>query len=329
MLAGTQACTFDIKSFHRTCLVLPTHKPFLVAHFDGGFYFDHCFPLSATSASSNTGQIFSSIIDAWWAEMGSDSGALKYEDDACILHFPNGIGPYSSSVFCYRFDRALIVAPIDLVDVPWHPVKTGPEFIFNPVLLGFLWDLVNRRVSLPEEKRLKFLVRVSTMRRGVSSSKGFVLIDVQEIHRSLCHLCFIWMDGTTRLAVFSNTMAAFCGNTFKTHKLSGSLGKALAWWENKLLDPHVFRQLCPLGPLQDIGIYVDASTSWGVTVIIGHRWFAWRLAPDWKHLGVDICWLKSAAIELPFMFLEQLGIWEMYLLVRSNNKGAIGALTKG
>ncbi|KAJ6521250.1 hypothetical protein DFH09DRAFT_1425953 [Mycena vulgaris] len=42
------------KSFHCTCPVLPAHKPFLIVHFDGEFFLDHCFPFGAASASSIT-----------------------------------------------------------------------------------------------------------------------------------------------------------------------------------------------------------------------------------------------------------------------------------
>jgi hypothetical protein len=55
-------------------------------------------------------------------------------------------------------------------------------------------------------------------------------------------------------------------------------------------------------------IYVDASTSWGTGIIIGQCWAAFRLAPDWKRPGQDICWLEAIALELLVYFLVQLDI---------------------
>jgi hypothetical protein len=45
--------------------------------------------------------------------------------------------------------------------------------------------------------------------------------------------------------------------------------------------------------------------------------------------GIDICWLEAVAFESCFLFIEQLAFKDIYVLVRSDNKGAIGALTKG
>ena len=81
--------------------------------------------------------------------------------------------------------------------------------------------------------------------------------------------------------------------------------------------------------LTDLGIHVDASTSWGVAVVIGEEWYALQLVPDWKTPGTDICWLESVAIELCMLFLQQMGWTEQHILIRSDNKGAIGAHTKG
>jgi hypothetical protein len=102
----------------------------------------------------------------------------------------------------------------------------------------------------------------------------------------------------------------------------------LVWWERLLLQPSFVRKLLPLGKLRDFGIYVDASTSWGVGVVIGERWYAIPLCKKWKRKGIDICWLEAVALELCFLFLEQLAFKDIYVLVRSDNKGAIGALTK-
>ena len=41
---GTQACTFNIEKFHRTCSVLPDHKPWLIVQGKPGeFFIDHMY----------------------------------------------------------------------------------------------------------------------------------------------------------------------------------------------------------------------------------------------------------------------------------------------
>lgn len=61
---------------------------------------------------------------------------------------------------------------------------------------------------------------------------------------------------------------------------------------------------------------------------IGERWYSLKLVEDWKRPGIDICWLEAIALEVLFLFLIQLGYRDTHLLVHSDNKGAIGALTK-
>lgn len=120
--AGLQACSFDIKSFHRTCPALPAHKPFLVVSYDGGFFSDHCYPFGAASASSNAGQICNAMVNIWKAEMGNDPLPLKYEDDLSVFRFPNTAGPFTCGSSLYRFDCASIIVPIvevEAVVAPW------------------------------------------------------------------------------------------------------------------------------------------------------------------------------------------------------------------
>ena len=80
--------------------------------------------------------------------------------------------------------------------------------------------------------------------------------------------------------------------------------------------------------MQDLDIFVDASTDWGIGIKIGELWAAFRLRPDWKIAGRDICWLETVAIELLAYFLDSLGYHDIYLLIHSDNKGTIGAMNK-
>jgi hypothetical protein len=256
---------------------------------------------------------------------------LKYEDDAPVIRIPDPSLTFHDGSFVFKYDRTTILVPIDSLCCPWHPVKTGTAFRDFIVFLGLLWDLPHRRVSLPEDKRQKYLTRVRDMLTTMRANLAFSLLTLQELHGALCHLCFVYREGRSRVAVFSNAMSGFKGNSLARRHLSNTALKTLLWWERKLDDASFFRQLAPIGTLRDLGIYVDASTSWGIGIIIGSSWYAIPLKADWKSLlpGHDICWLEAVAIELLFMFLDQLDIHDMHLLVRSDNKGAIGAHTKG
>ena len=78
-----------------------------------------------------------------------------------------------------------------------------------------------------------------------------------------------------------------------------------------------------------MGIFVDASTSWGIGIVVGGRWAAFELLNGWKVEGRDICWLETVAVEILIYILEAMGINNMTLLIHSDNQGTIGSLGKG
>jgi hypothetical protein len=293
------------------------------------FHLDHCHPFGTSSAGSNAGQTCNALVDIWKAEIGEDGDVKRYEDDLPIIHFPGLVGHLGENGYIYRFDRLSIAAPIDPINTPWHGTKTGTRFDDWIVFIGLDWNFPESCVSLPTDKRLKHLARVQNMKAGIETHQSFLLLDLQELHGALCYICFVYCEGSSHLSVISNAMKGFQGNQFMTRHLSSSMLDTLVWWERMLLQPSFVRKLHPLGELRDFGIYVDASTSWGVGFVIGKRWYALQLREDWKRDGIDICWLEAVALELCFLFLEQLAFKDIYVLVRSDNKGAIGALTKG
>jgi hypothetical protein len=78
-----------------------------------------------------------------------------------------------------------------------------------------------------------------------------------------------------------------------------------------------------------MGLFVDASTSWGIGIIVQGEWAAFRLGDGWKIPGQDICWLKTVAVEILIYILEAKGIENTTLLIYSDNQGTIGSLEKG
>lgn len=294
---------------------------------EGIFYIDHCHPFGLRPASSNSGQIANAAVDIW-SRLGQELQPFKYEDDMTVLRFHNPLGQFVEGSYRYRFSRDTCMTLIATLGIPWHPTKTGLHFAFDMIFLGFSWDLIKRRVSLPEIKRLKFLERIMTLLKKIEQHCGLSLRDIQIIHGSLVHLCFVYVQGSSYLPAISNFMSQFKDN-FITRRASDSLRTTLIWWKNQLIAPNFFRQLHPLQPLQDLHIFVDASTSWGIGIIIENQWYAFGLISGWKVPGLDIGWLEAVALELLMYFVAQLGFHNTHLLMHSDNTGAIGAHDKG
>jgi hypothetical protein len=309
--------------------VLPDHKACLVVSFQGNFFIDHVHPFGATPATSNAGQISNAAIDIWQHKSGFDNCLFKYEYDINNFCFPNSLGHFSDGHFHYLHDCNSSMKLIENLGIPWHLEKTGSQFLPSSTYIGFFWDLTHCRVSLPDKKCQKYLARISTLLAGAASSQRFFLHDIQVIHGTLVHVSFVVPEGSSHLPAISSFMTNFHGNKFVLHHLSDGVIKSLHWWERQLLDTSSYRQLHPIQPLVDYGILVDASTSWGIGIIIGDFWHAFQLSPGWKTPGCDICWLETIALELVFYFLQQLNFKESHILVHSDNDGAIGAHSKG
>jgi hypothetical protein len=83
---GTESMTLDIAKFHRTCPILPEHKPWFVCQGLKGFYMDHICPFGGSSSSSNAGMVGNATVDIWVSE--GISPICKYKDDLNIFHYP-------------------------------------------------------------------------------------------------------------------------------------------------------------------------------------------------------------------------------------------------
>ncbi|KAL1739724.1 hypothetical protein HDZ31DRAFT_48907, partial [Schizophyllum fasciatum] len=156
------------------------------------------------------------------------------------------------------------------------------------------------------------------------------LSDFRRITGTLEHAAFVYTDGMSRLPPLYNAMRGFDSDESSVRRISESVAGTLDWWLARLRDTSVTRQLYPLQELRDLGLYVDASTSWGIGLYFDGKWSAFELAPTWKgDGGRDICWLEAVALELLLLFMHQLGLTHGRFRIYSDNMGAIGAHTKG
>ena len=190
------------------------------------------------------------------------------------------------------------------------------------------WDLPNKSVSLPDAKQLKFHNQVRIF-LDCFTGHPCSLLDVQKIHGSLCHVSFVYIQGRSRLPSLSNFVSSFMGNEFTRRYPPHSMITDLKWWLSQLNNLGFYCKLVPRGPCQDLGLFVDASTSWGIGIIVAGRWTAYRLHKDWKIEGRDICWLETVAVEILIYILEAMGVANTTILIHSDNQGTIGSLGKG
>lgn len=249
----------------------------------------------------------------------------KWVDDLTNVREPIGVD--ADGRWVYSHDIQDIFRMTLPLGVPWKLGKCF-DYDFWVVYLGFLWDLPERRVSLPTAKRLKYLAKLEAFYAAIESGGRVSYKDAMSVNGTLSHISFVYPQGRSYLTALSTFTSKF-PNRFATHYPPHSLKNDMRWWLEALRTPGIYRSLEPRGALRDLGISVDASTNWGVGIVYGDEIDAWRWLDGWKCEHRDIGWGEAVAVELAVRHIEQKGLRDCDLLIHSDNMGVVGSFNKG
>lgn len=108
---------------------------------------------------------------------------------------------------------------------------------------------------------------------------------------------------------------------------AAAVGDMKVWIE--LLGIANATRLLTIDPLMDPDVWVDASSDWGIAIVVGCSWRYWKLVAGWKTDGRDIGWAESVALEFTIYHLIWAGYSHVRLLIHSDSQGAIGQYNKG
>jgi len=91
------------------------------------------------------------------------------------------------------------------------------------------------------------------------------------------------------------------------HSWTPSALRDLDWWIQYLDRRDISMRLCTeITPDDSFRVFSDASTSWGIGVVIGSQFDSFKLAEGWQNWdsgGKDISWLEFIGVELAVYFL--------------------------
>lgn len=75
---------------------------------------------------------------------------------------------------------------------------------------------------------------------------------------------------------------------------------------------------------------MDASTSWGIGLLINKQWAAWKLLLNWDTNGRDIGWAESIAVELATLWVTEQQHFDAEITIHGDNTSVIAnAYKKG
>src|SRR6202034_958298 len=101
------------------------------------------------------------------------------------------------------------------------------------------------------------------------------------------------------------------------------------WWRTQLSAVFCGSTISKPPVISPVSFWVDASSSWGIGVILGDEWDFWKLRPDWDKGGRNIGWAEMVAIELGLLLAVHRGHSDTHFLVKSDNQGVIHAIEGG
>jgi hypothetical protein len=193
---GTQAAMLDIEAAYHTIPVWPHHKHFLVIEVDRQLFIDHVFPFGLATAGGVQGHVADATVDILHS---LDLGPIKkWVDDHTFFRFaisgglllPGG----SLSPYLYSHGLTEIYGLSKPLGVLWHPKKCR-DFAFVFIYLGFLWDLIQRSIALPDNKHQKYLRKLSFILDLLNQGKGISYKDAMSLNGTLSHVTFVIPHG--------------------------------------------------------------------------------------------------------------------------------------
>ena len=317
---GSVAAAFDISAACRQTPVSPDQQWALCLFWDGKVYVDRAVPFGLASSAGVFGSVADMLIAIYEAS-GMFGPMVKWVDDFFVTRLPH-----------QQSTEADFVSLTSKHGVPWNAKKLRP---FNVVqrYLGYNWDLQNRTVSMPMEKLDACRHLLDSW---LESKATFTMHQAETLHGKLVYMSSLFRLIRPFLPSITSFSKSFSNIHVRRHPNS-SLVKDLRWvvWLLNILPRTI-----PLSFVEpeDIGWWGDASTSFGIGVVIGKFWSAWHWAPGF-HPGTgsesNIGWAEAVAIELGLLTVLHLGTRvnrrpnHNHLLVRSDNSGVVDTLTKG
>lgn len=319
---GTEAAVFDVDSAFRNIPTHPSARRFLAISIKGLIHIDHVLNFGASPSPGIFGRVADAMVKIL-LQRGVEA-VLKWVDDFIFLRYPSSRRPDGAYVFTYS--STLIWSIAEQLGWPWAPAKFV-DFMSVFMYIGFRWDLWAKTVELPEKKKRKYLDRIA----GWTLGSLHTMKEAEIIIGTLNHVCLVIPAGRAHLVSLYKFRGGFKSNgaKFLKHKLSREIAEDMAWWMQRLQGEFVgINVIRPPTPL-DTKLFVDASTGWGIGLVLDGRWLAWQFKDGWKAEGREIGWAEMVAVELAVRTLVTGKFFKSHVIVRSDNQGVVGALKAG
>jgi hypothetical protein len=182
-------------------------------------------------------------------------------------------------------------------------VEKCTKFAQEQKFIGFIWDGWNKTVRLPTSKLEQRKTQISEF---LKPEAEFKFTDVEVLAGRLNHVSLL----LPQLRCYSRSIYRWMNEWKKkwaTRVVPSDVIEDLSFWLTTL-NSYSNTRLCPLVDPTEINWVGDASTSFGLGVIVGKRWAQLRLKENWEEAEPK----RTIAIRVGVLML---------LLIGTNVKG--------
>lgn len=275
---GTQAAGFDVDAAFRNIPMHPSARRFLAIMIKGRIHLDHVLNFGASPAPAIFGRVADAMVKILMSR--GIEAVIKWVDDFVFLRYSSGTWVDGAHKYSYSSDLIWKIA--EELGWPWAPSKFV-DFSTAFMYIGFWWDLAAKRVELPGKKKEKYLEHISDWTSGSLHSAK----DTEKIIGILNHVCLVVPEGRSRMVALYKFQGGFrAGRSEEVrHKVSAGVSEDISWWRRRLQDQFVGIDIIRPPTPADTSLFVDASTGWGIGLILDGRWLAWQLKEGWNSEG--------------------------------------------
>jgi hypothetical protein len=180
-------------------------------------------------------------------------------------------------------------------------------------------------VALRDSKRAKY----TEANKDWLTHPTHDLEETQKLYGKLLHACFVLPAGRAYLTNLEVLMASFGDNPFVPHHAPRHMTSDLSWWLDVFLSPRPSRPIPGPSSVIDRHAFSDASSGFGIGIVVGNKWRAWHLLLGWKTDGRDIGWAEAVGFELLACALAATSRPGQYFRIFGDNKGVVEGWWKG
>jgi len=178
--------------------------------------------------------------------------------------------PQSEHDALFTYSMCDIDTISDRLGIPWELSKDQP-FNTSTIYIGFEWNLETLTVSLSPPKVAKYLEAIANWH----SRDKHTLQDVQSLYGKLLHTCAAIPRGRAYLTGLEWMLKTCTPKPFLPHCPEKTITNDLKWWTHILTSNLASRPIRNLPTHVNIAAFSDASSSYGVGIVVGKHWRAW------------------------------------------------------